>query len=69
MRNHHIAVIELINTDPLSAEAAQLRAEIADLEQRDPTLIAQRLSIFAAHVRQIGMRPPADLEPKGILLT
>ena len=69
MRNHHIAVIELINADPFSAEATQLRAEIAGLERRDPKLIAQRIDLMAAHVKPIGEVSPAGRKPAGMLLT
>lgn len=71
MRNHHIAVIELINiADAFSAEAIRLRAEIATMEQRDPTLIVQRIDLFAAHTTPIGGEVlPAERKPEGILLT
>jgi len=69
MRNHHIAVIDLLDLDPFSAEAARLRAEIGAMERRDPTLILQRIDIFAAHISPIGEVPPAERAPEGILLT
>lgn len=69
MHEHYCAVVELLNADPLSPAAAALRIEIADLERSDPTLIAERLAVFAAHVNQIGQRSPADRHPEGSLLT
>lgn len=61
-RDHHILVSDLIESDPFSEEAAQLRAKIARMEQRDPTLIVQRCALMAAHTRPIGGAVPEPLE-------
>ncbi len=68
-RAHYLKVMDLLYADPLSAEAATLRAEIAALEHDDPTLIAQRLDLFATYAPEIGARPIADREPEGEMLT
>lgn len=68
-REHYIAVMLLLNTDPMSERAAQLRLAISGMEQRDPTLIVRRIDILAAHVRQVGERKPADRVPEGVMLT
>lgn len=68
-REHYIAVMSLLNADPLSDRAAQLRIAIIDMEQRDPTLIKRHLDIMAAHVRQVGERKLADRVPAGVMLT
>lgn len=68
-REHHDLVVELLNLDPLSAEAVAKRNEIAVFEQRDPTLIKQRLEIMAAYARPIGALPTAEREPAGVILT
>lgn len=65
-RDHHILVMALIDLDPFSEEAAQLRARIARLEQSYPTLIAQRCALMAEHSRPIGGEIPAQRE--GIML-
>lgn len=65
-RDHHILVSDLIESDPFSERAAQLRAKIARLEQSYPTLIAQRCALMAAHSRPIGGEIPAQRE--GIML-
>lgn len=68
-RTHYIAVTDLIEADPLSAEAAALRAEIENMERKDPTLIVERIAIFAAHSTPIGSRHPAERRPEGVMLT
>ncbi len=67
---HEAAVLALIDLpDPFSARAEQLRAEIEEMEQGDPSLIKERVNLFAAHEIQVGELPPADREPAGLLLT
>ncbi len=68
-REHYLKVMDLLDADPLSAEAATLRAEIAALEHDDPTLIAQRLDLFATHAPEVGARPVSEREPVGEMLT
>lgn len=68
-RTHYIAVTDLLEADPFSAEAAALRAEISGMEKDDPTLIKEKIAIFAAHSTPIGARPPAKREPVGVMLT
>lgn len=69
MRNHYLAVMELLEADPLSAKAAALRRAIKRMEREDPTLIAEYVDLLAAHVRPIGAVPPAKREPAGVMLT
>ncbi len=68
-RKHYLKVMELLDADPLSAESATLRAEIAELERDDPTLIAQRIDLFATYAPEIGARPLAERVPAGEMLT
>lgn len=68
-QDHRAAVVTLLSIDPISAEAVELRAEIARLEQHDATLIAQRIAIMAASVRPIGEAPPAERAAAGVMLT
>ncbi len=68
-RKHYLKVMDFLYADPLSAKAATLRAEIAALEHDDPTLIAQRLDLFATYAPEIGARPLAEREPSGEILT
>ena len=66
---HRYAVAQLLYLDPFGAEAAQLRAQIADMERRDPTLLLDRIVMFADHAPQIGEVSPAERQPAGTLLT
>ncbi len=68
-RAHYLKVMDLLYADPLSAEAATLRAEIAKLEHDDPTLIVQRLDLFETYAPEIGARPLAERVPAGEMLT
>lgn len=68
-RDHYIAVMELLDLDPLSEQAAQQRTGIEGMEIKDPTLIAQRIAIMTARVRPIGEAPLVERSPDGILLT
>lgn len=68
-RTHYIAVTELLDADPFSAKAAALRIEIDGMERKDPTLLKEKIAIFAAHTTPIGAMPPAQREPEGMMLT
>lgn len=66
---HTQLVLQSLDLDPLSDEAAQLRADFLALEIGDPGLYMERVVLYATHALRIGACAPADREPAGVLLT
>ena len=66
---HTQLVLQSLDLDPFSDEAAELRARFWELEQGDPGLYMNRVMLYAAHALQIGEKPPADREPQFTMLT
>ena len=65
---HTHLVLQSLELDPFSDAAAELRARFLELEQGDPGLYMNRVALYAAHALQIGEKPPADRDPKFIML-
>ena len=67
--DHRCAVSQLLDLDPLCDEAARLRVKIADMERRDPTLLIDRVVMFADHALKVGEVPPAERSTNRTILT